>query len=564
MNIKVALFLVLASIICISAPAMADSATWTGSAASDDWMTASNWVNGYIGSSNWQLLPPGDPNAQWVNVFPDMIIGSTAVNRSITDNGSFPTVGSVYDSLPGIFTINGGGGWAGYSGNINIQPGSTLNINGLNSGNNPAPTINVPTGATLNYAGSGGALGINGATFTGGGSINLQSWNNPENGWTMTAGTIVNVSSLYGWNVDGIAGTGTVNFGAAPTCIYGGNGNTFYIMPGGVVSPTVQINVLSGALAFGTSNGTLPVTGVNVHLAGGALTTEAQPGYVAAAPQTYVSCTFTGGGEMYLSAYGQNPYYPGTTMIAQGCTLAPSFVANWSSNDGSQSGSGILDVRGALQFAKNGTTNTQVGITVANALNNGAGSSYTALRVGWTGGGTGGTIASTSSTTNALADADLVVNITPGLTPKGVLINGDPTNTANPFYGQTMNILSGLYSDLSAASFGKVTFIGGTATVNYTSAGVTLTNVWSNPTLAGDINNDGLVDVADYNIWAANVGKTGATWGQGDLNGDGLVDVADYNIWAANVGKTAATPEPISMIILAIGGGLVALKRRNV
>ena len=69
--------------------------------------------------------------------------------------------------------------------------------------------------------------------------------------------------------------------------------------------------------------------------------------------------------------------------------------------------------------------------------------------------------------------------------------------------------------------------------------------------------------MADYNIWAANVGKTGATWLQGDLNGDGLVDVADYNIWAANVGKTAATPEPISMIILAIGGGLVALKRRN-
>jgi hypothetical protein len=81
--------------------------------------------------------------------------------------------------------------------------------------------------------------------------------------------------------------------------------------------------------------------------------------------------------------------------------------------------------------------------------------------------------------------------------------------------------------------------------------------------IAGDINGDGLVDVADYNIWAANVGKTGATWAEGDLNGDGLVDVADYNIWAANVGRTSATPEPISMIILAVGGGLMALKRRN-
>ncbi len=81
--------------------------------------------------------------------------------------------------------------------------------------------------------------------------------------------------------------------------------------------------------------------------------------------------------------------------------------------------------------------------------------------------------------------------------------------------------------------------------------------------IPGDINGDGLVDVADYNIWAANVGRTNATWSQGDLNGDGLVDVADYNIWAANVGRTAPTPEPISMIILAAGGGLVAIKRPN-
>jgi hypothetical protein len=84
------------------------------------------------------------------------------------------------------------------------------------------------------------------------------------------------------------------------------------------------------------------------------------------------------------------------------------------------------------------------------------------------------------------------------------------------------------------------------------------------PPIPGDINGDGLVDVADYNIWAANVGKTGATWAQGDLNGDGLVDVADYNIWAANVGATVPTPEPMSMIILAIGGGLVALKRSSI
>jgi hypothetical protein len=80
--------------------------------------------------------------------------------------------------------------------------------------------------------------------------------------------------------------------------------------------------------------------------------------------------------------------------------------------------------------------------------------------------------------------------------------------------------------------------------------------------IPGDINGDGLVDVADYNIWAANVGKTGATWGQGDLNGDGLVDVADYNIWAANAGKTASTPEPATLSLLTLGG-LALLRRRS-
>jgi hypothetical protein len=59
------------------------------------------------------------------------------------------------------------------------------------------------------------------------------------------------------------------------------------------------------------------------------------------------------------------------------------------------------------------------------------------------------------------------------------------------------------------------------------------------PCLAGDLNGDGLVDVADYDIWAANVGQTG--YGLGDANGDGLVDVADYDIWAANVGQTASS-----------------------
>jgi hypothetical protein len=167
-------------------------------------------------------------------------------------------------------------------------------------------------------------------------------------------------------------------------------------------------------------------------------------------------------------------------------------------------------------------------------------------------------------TAQGVACSDTWFTPVPDANGNFVIVNGG-TPIANQTFQDT---------DLGSAGFvdysvtGKATDNGPLLiSLNYSGDGaILLTNVrltQAAPLIPGDINGDGLVDVADYNIWAANVGATGATWAQGDLNGDGLVDVADYNIWAANVGKTSATPEPISMIILAIGGGLVALKRRN-
>lgn len=65
--------------------------------------------------------------------------------------------------------------------------------------------------------------------------------------------------------------------------------------------------------------------------------------------------------------------------------------------------------------------------------------------------------------------------------------------------------------------------------------------------LPGDANGDGVVDTADYTIWADNYLQTSATFFQGDFNGDGIVDAADYTIWADNFQGASAAALPVEM-----------------
>lgn len=61
-----------------------------------------------------------------------------------------------------------------------------------------------------------------------------------------------------------------------------------------------------------------------------------------------------------------------------------------------------------------------------------------------------------------------------------------------------------------------------------------------------DYNDDGIVNAADYTVWADSKGSTG-TGLAADGNGDGVVDDADYGIWAANYGASAAAAEGLSV-----------------
>jgi hypothetical protein len=87
--------------------------------------------------------------------------------------------------------------------------------------------------------------------------------------------------------------------------------------------------------------------------------------------------------------------------------------------------------------------------------------------------------------------------------------------------------------------------------------------------LAGDFDDDGMLDEGDFDILADNL-FTGTTYEQGDFNFDGIVDLRDFLDFRATfnaAGLAAANvPEPASLTLLALGGMLLAavVRRRSV
>src|SRR5215212_6380098 len=63
------------------------------------------------------------------------------------------------------------------------------------------------------------------------------------------------------------------------------------------------------------------------------------------------------------------------------------------------------------------------------------------------------------------------------------------------------------------------------------------------PTVLGDINNDGIVDIRDYGLWRQAIGATNCG-NAADLDGNCIVDTRDYGVWRQHFGQTGATPTP--------------------
>jgi glucose/arabinose dehydrogenase len=78
---------------------------------------------------------------------------------------------------------------------------------------------------------------------------------------------------------------------------------------------------------------------------------------------------------------------------------------------------------------------------------------------------------------------------------------------------------------------------------------------------AGDFNEDGIIDAADYTVWRDTLGQTVTKWAGADGDGDGLVTLSDYSVWKQNygleipdgAGSLASVPEPSCVWLVACG-----------
>ncbi len=90
-------------------------------------------------------------------------------------------------------------------------------------------------------------------------------------------------------------------------------------------------------------------------------------------------------------------------------------------------------------------------------------------------------------------------------------------------------------------------------------------------TILNDYNLDGVISLADYDVWVTTYGST--TDLRADGNGDGVVNAADYTIWrdlfeqqsisTGLISATQAVPEPTSLALLSLGLLLVKRSRAD-
>ncbi len=145
----------------------------------------------------------------------------------------------------------------------------------------------------------------------------------------------------------------------------------------------------------------------------------------------------------------------------------------------------------------------------------------------------------------------------------------DDASTVDIFAGAKMDLNFLGEDTIAALILGEVDV--GTGTYNATTHGSYFMGTGSllvDAGLAGDADENGVVNAADYIILKTNMGQaSGAVLADGDFDGDGDVDWADLQILQDNYGATSPAsgtiPEPATLGLLAIGALAVIRRRRG-
>jgi GH43 family beta-xylosidase len=148
-----------------------------------------------------------------------------------------------------------------------------------------------------------------------------------------------------------------------------------------------------------------------------------------------------------------------------------------------------------------------------------------------------------SFTTTKLQRIDANVNFDYG--------NGSPDTSMGAgafsvrWTGQVQPAFSQTYTFYTQADGGVRLWVNGQLVINRN---------YERLSIDGDANLSGTVDILDFNLLAANFGRSNRSWQQGDFDGSGTVDLFDFNKLAASFGKTGtAKLEDSGTIALTAG-----------
>jgi autotransporter-associated beta strand protein len=503
---------------------------WTGvSGIDNNWNTALNWSGG-VPAANADLVFPAASSTSSNNNIPSLQINSLTISgsnyaftgNSLTLGSAAPGSGNVVLNTnaannSAAFDIALAGG-AGNTQSFTVNFGAALTLGGQLSGN---------TGVALTKQGAGTLILAGDNSFTGPFTINsgiVRIQHASSLGANTLAATINTNSQLQLNNVPGAIAKNLVLNGPGPSS-------------DGALLNLAGANTLSGGIIL-DSDTTIGAAAGSIVLNG--LVSDSGAGH---------NLTIAGNGVIGLSRADGNTYRGLTTINGGALTI--------SNTSGSATGTGSVVINSGGTLGGSGSIS---GIVTVNSGGHVApGNSVESLDVG-----------SLVLNIGSILDFDLGAPGSPGInsdlinvtSPNGLTLNGGSVALTN-----AGGLVAGTYRLIDYAGMlgGLVAKLGtptGPAGFSYA-----LVNNVSNSSvdltvtataLAGDYNNNGVVDAADYVVWRKGLGTT--------------YTQNDYDVWRAHFGQTAgsgsgavanaAVPEPATLLQIFLAAAVATIRRR--